>query len=129
MRLLFLIPLLAMLAGCPSMTQPLHAPVEATAESPAQKATRLAHASIDEANAALTAFNVTIGNNAAAGIWTKAQAQEALDQSKELGKGLDVAREAMRLGDITSAATQAELVKKLLITLQRKVAEKARDAS
>jgi len=125
---LFLILLLAGCAGMSGMTQPLHAPVAVTNEDSAVKAYRVAHEAIDEANAALNALNITIGNNAASGVWTKEQAQDYLDQSKAQGKKLDVAREALRFGNLADANTQAELVKTLLLNLQRKVAAEARKA-
>ena len=123
-----LLIIMALLAGCTmlqNMTQPLHAPVAVENEDAMVRAYRLAHATVDEANAALTVLNRTIGNNAASGVWTKAHAQHYLDQSKEKGKDLDKAREALKLGNIASAQTQAEAVKKLVIALQKEVARRA----
>lgn len=124
-RLLAVLALVFALGGCVS-TAPLQTPAVIENESPAAKALRLAHVAVNEANAALTALNNVIGSNAEAGVWTKAQAQGYLDQSKEYGKKVDGARAALRLGNLTEARSQAELVKSMILLLHRKVAEQAR---
>ena len=129
MRHLLAVLLLAFTVGCGTvggLTRPVHAPTTIENEAPMAKALRLAHIAIDEANAALTALNVTIGNNAAAGVWTKDQAQGYLDLSKMYGAKVDAAREALRLGNVADATSQAELVKTFILMLHKKVAEEAR---
>lgn len=131
---LALLPLLFLMAlyGCAVMeglTSPLHKQPTAeqeAAETPAQKALRLAHATIDEANAALLSLDKVINDNFDNQVWTKAEAQGYLDQSVKFGKQLDKAREALRLGDLTGAQQQAEALRNLIITLQRKAAAGAR---
>lgn len=111
-----------LIAGC-GLTAPLHDPDKAATESTAVNAARVA---IDEGNALLTAVNRTIGANVEAGVWTKSQAQAYLDESKALGKRLDQAREALRLGDIRDARAQADAVKALITALHARVAAEAR---
>lgn len=119
----------ASLAGCGAaqgLFSPLHkeqAPEAAAAESPQAKALRLARFSIDEANAALTAFNQTIGGNVANQVWTPDEAQSYLDESKGFGKRLDQAREALRLGNIGDAQAQAEALRAAIIKLQQLAAQ------
>src|SRR3990172_2871109 len=95
--------LVALLSGCAGMgsiVEPLHDTPAIEAESPQAKALRLAHAAVNEADAALFALDKVIGANAEAGIWTKAQAQGYLDQSKEYGARVDKARDALRIGNL-----------------------------
>ena len=91
-----------------------------TGEPAAVQAARVA---IDEANGALTALNRTIGANVEQDIWTPDQAQAWLDESKSLGRKVDEARKALRLGDVTSAEGQAKAVRELILILHRKAAE------
>jgi len=125
-RILAVIALAALMGGCAvvqGLTQPLHGDKAVTTEAPAVRAARVA---IDEANAYLTALNKVIGDNAATGVWTKEQAQVYLDESKAYGKRVDNARELLRGGLLTDAQSQAEVVKALILTLHKRVAEAAR---
>jgi outer membrane biogenesis lipoprotein LolB len=125
-RFLFcLIVASTLLSGCIS-TAPLQAPVVIDNESPQAKALRLAHVAVNEANAALTALNNVIGDNAESEVWTKEQAQAALDESKAYGKTIDRARAALALGDLSEAKTQADLAKTLILALHKRVAQEAR---
>ena len=129
LRSYFLLVLFVCLTGCAAtagMFQPLHTPVAVENEDAAVKAYRLAHNAIDEANAELTSLNRVIASNATAGVWTKSQAQGYLNQSKDFGKKVDKAREAMRLGDLNDANVQATALKALIVQLQIEVAKKAR---
>ena len=112
----------AMLASC-GTTAPLHDPERISTESPEITAARTA---IDEANGILIAVNNRIGDNAAAEVWTKAEAQGYLDRSKELGKKLDQARELLRLGNPADAQAQAVAIKTLILALQTEIAKRAR---
>jgi hypothetical protein len=83
---------------------------------------------IDEGYALVISLNKVIEQNARERIWTQAQAQGYLDKSADARARLDGARELMRLGDITGATNQAELVRAALLTLQREIAAAARKA-
>lgn len=128
-KLAALLLIMPLLGGCPAVTgifQPLHTNVVVENEDAAVKAYRLAHEAIDEANSILFAVDKTIGNNAEAGVWTKAQAQAYLDQSKDYGKKLDKAREMMRVGNLADAKSQADAIKSFVLILQKEVAKAAR---
>lgn len=110
------------LPGC-AFFAPLHAPVAVDSVAGAQRAAQ--HA-VDEANALRISINRVIEQNVRDGVWTPAQAQDYLDESKALGRRVDEARELLRLGDWANAQDRAEATRKLLLALQRKVAEQAR---
>lgn len=111
---------LILLAGCaavglaPVSSQKPHTPQE------------IAQAAINEANATLTAINNTIASNVKEGIFTKTEAQDYLNQSIAYGKRVDQAKALLDSGNISDAKTQADILQSLILTLQRKVAEKAR---
>jgi len=114
------------LGGCGTlqgMSEPLHGDQAATTEAPAMRNARVA---VDEANASLTALNKVIGDNAETGVWTKAQAQGYLNDSKAYGKKVDAARELLRGGLLVDAKSQAEAVKALILVLHKRVADAAR---
>jgi predicted small lipoprotein YifL len=119
-----LILCLAFLTGCPSLT-PLHRPTTEVL-TPAQQAQKAARIAVDEANAALTALNRTIAQNVMEGIWTKAQGQSALDESKAQGRNVDKAITALEAGLYLDAQNQAELAKRVILSLHKKASEKAR---
>ncbi len=120
------------LSGCAvtdGLFKPLHqeqTEAQAAAETPQQRAFRIAHAVIDEANVLLLAFDTVIGDNIDNRIWTKAQAQKYQDQAVAAGDNLERARELLRLGDPASAQAQAEAIKTIIIQLQREIAAAAR---
>lgn len=128
---LAVVSVVLLMTGCAAVQgvfSPLHTPQtdeQAAAETPQQKALRLAHAALDEANAALVALNTTIGDNVTNQVWGRNEAQDYLDQSKTFGKKLDAAREALRIGNFTDAQQQAEALRTLIILLQKKAAERA----
>ena len=116
----------AQLSGCgvtQGLTQPLHDEKVQPTESAVMRTARIA---VDEANASLTALDKVIGQNAESGVWTRAQAQDYLDTSKEYGRKVDAARAALRSGLPVDAQSQAEVVKVLILTLHKRVAEAAR---
>ncbi|MGH8676875.1 MAG: hypothetical protein ACREUQ_00800 [Burkholderiales bacterium] len=115
--------LLVLLAGCETFTRPVHDPQAPVTESAAVHQARVI---IDEANALLIAVNRTIGANVDAGVWTKTQAQDYLDESKILGQRLDQAREALRIGSFSDAQAQANALRVLIVNLQRRIAVEAR---
>jgi len=114
------------LGGCGLMqaaSQPVHGEKAVTTEAPALRAARVA---IDEANASLVGLNTVIGQNVESGVWTKAQGQGYLDESRAAGRRLDGAREALRGGLLLDAKSQAEAVRLLVLTLHKRVAAEAR---
>lgn len=125
MRILLCIAACFMLSGCPDF-KPLHKPTTETL-TPAQQAQRTARIAVDEANAALTSLNRTIAANVREGIWTKEQGQSALDESVAQGKNVDRAIKALEDGLYLDAQNQAELAKRVILSLHKKAAEKARE--
>lgn len=121
--LLIALALIIPLAGC-GITEPLHGPDAKVTESAEVHAARTA---IDEANAILEAVNQVIGDNAAAGVWTKVQAQGYLDQSKDLGKRLDEARGFLRLGNPAEAQARTQAIKTAILALQLEISKRARE--
>lgn len=114
------------LTGC-GLTEPLHKPADPSVVlTPQQQAQQLARHTVEEANAALTAVNRTIATNVTAKVWTKAQAQSYLDESKKYGKQVDAARDALRLLNFSDAQAQAGAVKALILELQKRIAAEAR---
>lgn len=112
------------LSGCEtvkSMADPLRS--SASKEAPAVAAARTV---IDEGYALLTAVNKVIGENVSAGVWSKAQAQDYLDRSREMRIRLDSARDMLRAGDPLNAKNQAELIRTAILALQKRIAADAR---
>ena len=81
---------------------------------------------VNEAYVALIAANNLIKSNVDAGIYTKEQAQRYLDRSKVARLKVDAAKAAFDATDYTSAVSQANITKTLLLALQREVAAQAR---
>lgn len=125
----------ALLGGCQTLgLAPIHkAPTaeQQAAETPAQKAERLARTALDEANATLTAINITIKQNVQAvpPLFTKAEAQDYLNESKKYGKQLDDVADLIVVGKFGDAQTQAAAIQKVLTILQQKVIAKVRKES
>lgn len=113
-------------AGCGTLGQlfgPGEPPkVDQTLSEPAQAA----QSAINEANLMIAAAANVIGNNAAAGIMTKAEAQQALDEVKRLREQARSAQAVLDLGDIGNAQTQAALINQLAAALHARVAKQAR---
>lgn len=129
LRKLLILPLLLGLCGCPGggfNVQPVHAPIVVENEAAAVKAFRLTRNSIDESYVALTATNRVIESNVATGIWTKAQAQSHLNQSKKFRKAVDEADDALLLGNLNDANVRAAAIQALILRLQIEVAQAAR---
>lgn len=94
-----------------------------------QKETKLVcemRAFLVERYAEVTSFNSVIKTNTAAGVWSKAQAQEYLDASRKVRGALDEMKRLLDLGNISEAVGQRELALHLITELQRKIAAKAR---
>lgn len=81
---------------------------------------------VNEGYAGVTSLNRVIEQNVLAGVWTKSQAQEYLDFSKETRKKLDKARDVLKLQDVAAAKTQREIVDKVVLELHKKIAAAAR---
>lgn len=119
----FIVAACLALAGCGTLfTNTGTIPVSQTLSPQAQQA----QTAINEANVLLTAFNNAVGQEKVDGIITAAERDAYLDKSDAYGETLDKAQKALRGGDILSAKNQAELVKKLITTLHREVANAAR---
>lgn len=129
--ILIAVAMLIGLSGCAAITgifSPLHAPqtdAQAAAETPAQKAVRLAHEAIDEANGALLGLYGAINTNLDNQVWTKAQARPYFEKGKAFGAKIDKADAALKLGDITTAQGQAEALRAAIILLQKEIAQAA----
>lgn len=128
LRKLLIFPLLLGLWGCPGglNVQPVHAPIVIDNEAAAAKAFRLTRNAIDESYAILIATNRVIESNVSTGIWTKAQGQSHLNQSKKFRKSVDEAENALLLGNINDAKVRAAAIKALVLRLQIEVAQAAR---
>lgn len=112
------------LPGCAvfsGLFEPLHGEKQVQ-EEPAVKAARTV---IDELNGLLIAANSTIGYNIDQGIWNKATATEYQDKVDSLGKQLDRARELLRAGNPLDAKAQAELLRRAITELHRRVSAAA----
>ncbi|MDH4172140.1 MAG: hypothetical protein OEW90_05000 [Betaproteobacteria bacterium] len=109
------------LPACKSFTEPVHG-----VTSTESKAVAAARNAIDEANVLLASVNKVIGDNAAAGVWTKAQAQGWLDETKAAGKKVGEARELLRAGLVVDAQTQAEAIRRVILAIQKRIAAEAR---
>src|ERR1044071_3775295 len=111
------------LAGCGTLFTPTGTiPVSQTLSPQAQAA----QTAINEGNVLLIAFNKAVGQQKVDGIITAAERDAYLDRSDAYGKNLDDAQKALRAGDVLSAKNQAELVKRLITTLHKEVANIAR---
>lgn len=125
-RLILAATVAVALAGCGTVatlfTPPGSIPVASTLSPEAQAV----QTTINEGNAALTAFNNAVGQQKVDGIITAAKRDAYLDKSDGYGELLDKAQKALRGGDILSAKTSADAVKKLITTLHREAATAAR---
>lgn len=137
MKSVLLVLLVMCLSACAAVTglfEPLHAPQakqESAVETPEQKmqkALKVTQDAIDEANALLISIKKTIGQNVHNKVWTSSEGQNYLDETRKVDTKLDQAREALRLGNMTDAQAQAEAVKQLILALQRRIAEAARQS-
>jgi hypothetical protein len=113
---------LALLAGCAMFTQPGTVPVSEKLSPAAQSA----QTAINEANILLTAAANVIAQNVVDGISTKDEGQKQIDQVRTYATQVDRAQKLLESGDIVSARNQAELAQKLIATLHREVAARAR---
>lgn len=111
-----------LLTSCAMFTQPGTVPVSEKL-SPAAQA---AQTTINEANILLTAAANVIAQNVVDGISTKDEGQKQIDQVRTYAAQVDRAQKLLESGDIVSAKNQAELAQKLIVTLHREVAARAR---
>ena len=112
-----LLSLSVLLASC-SVFGPVH-------ETPAKPLTPIQRAqqSLNEANAILTAVNLTIKQQVEDKAISKADAQSFLDEAKSLGRQVDLAQDSLKLGvgDLTTPETQLELVRGLQRRLHQRI--------
>lgn len=120
--------------GCDVMNaavKPLHSAPSADQlakeqDNAALKASRLARNALDEANTALIAFDTVIKNNSREKVWEYAQAKSYLEQSKDYGKKITAGYKMVAAGNFGDAKTQADLITKALMALQREAAAAAK---
>ena len=84
-----------------------------------------AQASINDANAWLTATSNVIAANVKEGIMTKAEGQAALDKVRAIARQVDEAQAFLRAGN-PKAVDVAQLAQRAIIALHREVAARAR---
>ena len=82
--------------------------------------------SINEANVLIIASANVLAQNLKDGVMTKAEVDGYAVQLRQMAAQTDKAQNLLRLGDIGSAKTQAELIEKAVIALHKAVAAKAR---
>jgi hypothetical protein len=73
----------------------------------------------------VAAIDQDIKKTAPTGIWTKAQAQDYLDQAKEARKKLDAAWDVYATGNYQAALDQANVTDTLITALEKKIAADA----
>ncbi len=82
---------------------------------------------IDQTNVVLVAAAIQVRDNLAAKIMTKPEAQSALTRVKELAVMTDEAQRLLDKGLAIEAQDKVKLVNTLLTSLQREIAQKARE--
>lgn len=113
---------LALLLPACSLMQPAEVPVNTTLPAAVQTVQK----TITEANILITAAANVVAQNYKDGISTKEEAMAYALKLKDMADKLDSAQQALRLGDLTNAKNQAELIQKAITLLHKEVAAKAR---
>lgn len=85
-----------------------------------------AQGAINEANVALVATANVIAQNATDGTMAKADAQAALDRVRALSRQVDDAQALLKSGAVLDAKSKADIASRLILTLHKEVAAKAR---
>jgi hypothetical protein len=85
-----------------------------------------AQGAINEANVALVATANVIAQNVTDGTMAKPEAQAALNQVRALAKQVDDAQVLLKTGAVLDAKTRADVASRLILTLHKEVAAKAR---
>lgn len=116
---------LALLLPACSLMQPADVPVNTTLPAAVQGVQK----TITEANILITAAANVVSQNYKDGISTKEEAMAYALKLKGMADTLDSAQQALRLGDLTNAKNQAELIQKAITLLHKEVAAKARKTS
>lgn len=116
---------LALLLPACSLMQPAEVPVNTTLPAAVQTVQK----TITEANILITAAANVVSQNYKDGISTKEEAMAYALKLKDMADTLDSAQQALRLGDLTNAKNQAELIQKAITLLHKEVAAKARKTS
>jgi hypothetical protein len=107
--------------------KPLHTPptaeqLQLEQDDAALKASRLAHAAVDEANVLLNVVNNRIREKADLRSMPKKRLEELLNKTAPYEQKLDDARKALALGNFSDAKIQAELLTQLIRQLQIELA-------
>jgi len=110
------------LGGCAGFLAPAGVPVSKSLP----EAARSVQTVINEANILITATANVVAQNAKEGLITETEKVSYRDKLKDMAKKVDSAQDLLRLGDITKAQTQADLIKFAITALHREVAAKAR---
>lgn len=116
---------LALLLPACSLMQTAEVPVNTTLPAAVQTVQK----TITEANILITAAANVVAQNYKDGISTKEEAMAYALKLKDMADKLDSAQQALRLGDLTNAKNQAELIQKAITLLHKEVAAKARKTS
>lgn len=113
---------LALFLGLPSCTSLGTTGIQAGQNTQAQAA----QGAINEANVALVATANVIAQNATDGTMAKADAQAALDRVRALARQVDDAQVLLKSGAVLDAKSKADIASRLILTLHKEVAAKAR---
>ena len=111
------------LAGC-EVFIPKQADIPVSQDLP--PAGQAAQKAINEANVAIVAAYLVIGQNAKERIWTKEQAQGYHNKVTDTRRRVDDAQRLVDLGEFGKGKTEAEAAQALLIILHREIAAQAR---
>lgn len=113
------------LGGCAfvqSLVQPAEIPVSQSLPVASQAVQR----AINETNVLITASANVLGQNLKDGVMTKVEVDLYAAQLRQMATQTDRAQDLLRLGDVSSSKTQAELIQKAITALHKEVAAKAR---
>ena len=110
------------LGGCADLLRPADVPVSQSLPVAAQSVQK----TINEVNIALTAAANVVAQNKADGIYNDAEVAGYKAQLQDAARQVDKAQNLLRLGDIASARTQAEIVERLILALHKEVVARSR---
>ena len=83
---------------------------------------------INQANLVITAIAQQVGDNLTNKVMTHDEAAAAIAKLRPLAAGIDEAQALLANGQAMAAGDKAKIVNQLLLSLQREVAAKAREA-
>lgn len=112
-----------LLGGCgTTFKSPTEIPVDQSLSDPAKAAQK----ALNSANVILTASYMTVDQNRSDGVYTKEEALEILDRLDKLGREVDKAQDAFRVGQFFDAEHKAKILREAISLIHREVAAKAR---